>query len=131
MDKLIDDIRKDRKAGTPGPFKETTDHDWVLDTEGESAYFVIAGAGGKPVFVAAVESAFGFDDRNQADARRLCRIDDMEARILADAEALKAADALADLVDRDWSNETSETFRAMRRALAAYRQAREGSHSQP
>lgn len=106
---LIEKIKADREAGTRGPYRKTLDHEWSLDTGGSNAYFVIAGATG-PFAIVAVEDAWAFDDRNEADQRRVCRLDQMEAALLA-AEALVAA------IDAE------EDIRDVRAALAAYREA--------
>ena len=90
-DTLLEQIKADRENGTQGPFRKTSDHEWCLDTGGENSYFVVAGHHG-PFAIVAVERAFGMDDHNEADMRRVCAIPDMEARILRDAETIKAAE---------------------------------------
>ena len=64
----------------------------------------------------------------EADARRLVRIPEMEARIIADAKIIKAADELADASnaacdDNDVGNWSQYKYAEMRSKLAAYRAA--------
>ena len=109
---LIDKIKADREWGSNGPFFADSDTDWCLDTSGENSCYYINSADG-PWAVVAVESAFGEDNRNDADMRRVCRIPDMEA-------ALLAAEELARLVVAQSSMSNLGEIDA---ALAAYRKA--------
>jgi hypothetical protein len=130
-DKLVEQIKADRENGTQGPFQKTSDHEWYLDTGGENAYFVISGRHG-PFAVVAVEEAWGMDEHNEADMRRVCAIPDMEARILSDAETIKAAKemaAAAEVVCVKCESTTEAVTildqTALREALAAFNEALE------
>jgi hypothetical protein len=85
-DKLVEQIKQDREAGTPGPWKTDTEY----DVTGPMGWMVadMLVLDGNP---SATEAA---------NARRIARVPDMEARILADAEVIKAAEELAHCVER-------------------------------
>jgi len=94
-DELIERINADCETGTPGP--------WAWDKPNGFTY-----EGG---FYAGNETVCDFGDSesyypkegeppNDTDARRIARVPDMEARILADAKIIKAAQELADAVDK-------------------------------
>lgn len=102
---LIDDIRKDREAGTPGPWDRQGDHKYNTD-------FGVFSKNGR-----AVCSSGGYSDgkettyeENKANARRIARVPDMEA-------ALLAADELADAIAM------SKPWDEIDACLTAYRKA--------
>ena len=110
---LIEKIKDDCEIGTPGPYQKTLDHEWSLDTGGSNAYFVIAGPTG-PFAIVAVEDAWAFDDQNEADQRRVCRLDQLEALAIMSKDLAEIVQAHIDA--------TGGTD-AERAALAAYREA--------
>lgn len=85
---LVDDIKRDVEAGTPGPW-EISDERGVMgsrliyseDKYGIGEVWDISGS-----------------SENEPNARRTARVPEMEARILADAERLKAADELIEVI---------------------------------
>jgi len=82
-DEMIEKINADREAGTPGPWSAFTDDtkphtNVVSPTPSTTCVFYLTNR-----------------TKDEPDICRIARVPDMEARILADAEALKAADALA------------------------------------
>ena len=91
----ITDLRNDREAGTSGPYSVTTDHEWSLETGGSNAYYVIQSGNGVPFAIVAVEDAWAFDKINEADMRRVKRLDTMEQALL------------------DWSDAMNEVRQAM------------------
>lgn len=132
---LIDDIKRDREAGTPGrwvsPY-ELYDNGWELETGGENTYVGIgpkcAGQSKPPVAITAVESAFGRDAVVDANARRIARVPDMEAALLAadrlayEAGFLNSASPLGGYSDRQLSIDRAVVADILK-ALAAYREA--------
>lgn len=84
---LIEDIRNDCEAGTPGPWHVGKDAE-----EGKGFGWFIGGGGYCRAQVV------GPIIHTQANARRIARVPDMEARILSDAVKLKAAEELADAI---------------------------------
>ena len=124
-DKLIEQIKANRKAGTAGPFTlfaAKAGRGYTIAVETDDGEFISWG---------------GFDWRRgckgfkhaKADASRCSIIPEMEARILADAEALKAADELAEAVVA-WSECNEQelvdcVINNLQSALTAYRKARE------
>jgi hypothetical protein len=106
---LIDDIKRDREAGTPGPWS-------VVTTDGPDCRVL----GGFDVFGQCVSGTTWINPNNdnvaaKANARRIARVPDMEAALIA-AEEL--AQELETLHDAEFSG-------SLRRALAAYRKATE------
>ena len=124
---MIDDIKRDREAGTQGPW---SGHNMVHE-EGRAmtpeeigeyvANSVKMGAEGRFLFVSGKHADGGDCDvchtgngpRGMANTARIARVPDMEAALIA-AEGL--ADALDTLHDAEFSGQ-------LRRALAAYRAA--------
>lgn len=96
---MIDDIRKDRERGTVGAWKRTKDSYEVADADG---WYVCRSFSGP------------------TNARRIARVPDMEA-------ALLAADELADAVS-EWGakGRTKATAAALNKAYGNYRAATEG-----
>ena len=81
-DELIERIKADREAGTGG--------DWPIND----------GMNSRPIEVAACYLAHfsggqGAAKHQKANTRRIARVPDIEARILADAKIIEAAEALA------------------------------------
>lgn len=101
---MIEDIKRDREAGTPGPWSKTVNSGEVATQDGTWV--------GR-----AVDAATG---EGQANARRIARVPSMEA-------ALLAAEELADAVD-EWGakGRTEATAAALNTALGNYRAATEG-----
>ncbi len=139
MSDLIERIRADREAGTPGP--------WVmggaLDHTSAFDHYDPFGPDGCSVACVSGETEGNADPIDVINARRIARVPEMESRILADAEALKAADALIDHAQAAhdelalWFECASELERhgfeigdteaamnALDRAITAYRKAR-------
>lgn len=102
---LIDDIRRDREAGTPGPWEKRSFQSGTVQVvlrewnnskpdptrDGSmygyhSAYMTMYNIGW--------QDESDTDREKSANASRIARVPEMEARILADTEALKAADGL-------------------------------------
>lgn len=113
-DKLIETIKADREAGTPGP--------WDTDEGGEVHHF------GRTVFAWPLWSDQSDLERVQADMRRGKSVPDYEARILADAEVIKAAVGLADAADdqlvyMDMCDDIGDLEENLRAALTNFRQA--------
>lgn len=109
---LIDDIRKDREAGTPG--------EWSLENRGPISIRVITAKDGQVELADAwsKDGDSGLDDLGaDANARRIARVPDMEAALLAMTEAFTEAEyAMAELGDpetalsvleRAWKEATS------------------------
>jgi hypothetical protein len=112
---LIDDIKRDRDAGTPGP--------WIQNLGMLTKY---DGDTTKPIEVAGLGmahfSAGSLSFCHQiANSRRIARVPDMEAALLAAenlanaVSVLSGAACLDDDGPSDWEN--------MRSALVAYREA--------
>jgi hypothetical protein len=93
-DKLIEKIKADREAGTPGPWRIVD-----CDSYGDrcKVFFKEIWNDETDILVT-TEVTRAHNDGGAANIRRIARVPDMEARILADAEALKAADELAEAV---------------------------------
>jgi hypothetical protein len=91
-DKMIEQTKADRDAGTPGPWtddKKTHDQPYLSIKIGKKFHTVCT------IWIddAPVED---FNSEQEVNARRIARVPDMESRILADAEVIKAAEELAD-----------------------------------
>ncbi|WP_162685483.1 hypothetical protein [Roseovarius amoyensis] len=140
---LTDDIRRD--LSRPQVAKKSSGKWHVVSDDPAPGWVGVAG----PSF--GVRTPTTATDLNgedyiarHADARRIARVPEMEARILADAEALKAADEhlvkrlkalqtyfnldeeeLASLT-KDERADTIRQHRLISEALTAYRKAREG-----
>jgi hypothetical protein len=95
-DKLIERIKADREAGTPGPWVGGDDPDGEICTGDDVCAWICC---------------VNYDDTTNAqassDARRISHVPDMEARILADADRIEALEA-----ERD---ENEGAFRVWRR----------------
>lgn len=125
MSGLIERIRADREAGTPGPWQVSG----VRSTR-EIHGHQIDGKDLAGVAVVTYSDATTEEHRGSlSDGRRIARVPEMESRILADAEALKAADEMAieysSLIEQ--VDELQEfNLDPDREALTAYRKARGG-----
>jgi len=140
-DKLIEQIEADREAGTPGPWcvpDQTYRRNLTVDVNRDNL-IPCPGSGGAMSYTEEV-CTLGWNNTDHwlANARRIACVPDMEARILADAETLKAADehlfkrlkalqVYFDLSDEELEaltpNERADTLRQHRlitEALAAY-----------
>lgn len=85
-DTLIEEIKRNRAAGTPGP--------WTWGTEsGDWPDHSLVGGDGDPILAWDMDLGFRFEKAE--DARRIAAVPDMESRILADAEVIKSAEELA------------------------------------
>ena len=120
-DKLIEQIKANRKAGTAEPFTlfaAKAGRGYTIAVENDDGEFISWG---------------GFDWRRgckgfkhaKADASRCSIIPEMEARILADAEALKAAERLA-VIALNTECATQADAEQLRAAVNAYCKARKG-----
>lgn len=103
-DTLLEQIKADREIGTPGPW-EVPDQTWtqnltVTTAGGLDAVMIgCPGTGGAMSYTDEVCTLSWKDDHEWlANARRIARVPDLEARILRDAETIKAAEALADVL---------------------------------
>lgn len=119
---LIDDIRKDREAGTPGP--------WGNGKTGEEQRLIL-GDGGAGKYVCTVKihqipRVMGMLEETIRDtnARRIARVPDMEAVLLAAEEAMFQYETLIKDVVRLNEFDLSEDYEA----IAAYRKATRESH---
>lgn len=54
---------------TPGPWAETNDSDWSVDTDGSNTFIHIGPLGQDPVAIAVVDAAWGKDELLDANAR--------------------------------------------------------------
>ena len=116
---LIDDIKRDREAGTQGPWEWDKPEYWPDWDEREGYLGGVYHGDGSVILFGDNTTYYPCEGKppSEHDARRIARVPDMEA-------ALLAADALADLVselletvpDTDWD-------RAAHSALDAYREA--------
>ena len=103
---LIDDIRKDREAGTPGRWKspyETWDHGWELQTPCDNTYQGVgpecADDSKTPIAIIGVNSAFGKDHILEANARRIARVPDLEAAYISAVEEIAELKAIIARID--------------------------------
>lgn len=132
---LIDDIKRDREAGTSGPWEKRSFQSGTVQVvlrewnnskpdptrDGSmygyhSAYMTMYNIGW--------QDQDDTDREKSANASRIARVPEMEARILSDAEALKAADELADRIAKaqsGWPHKPGWVDEA----ITAYRKARE------
>lgn len=127
---IIDDIKADREAGTGGDWVhdyETFDNGWTLDTEGENTY---TGIGPKcddqsktPIAIVAVESAWGLDELLNANARRIARVPQLEAIVLAADKVVEAALAEVDAFCVLEDSHQIATRRELEDALDQFREA--------
>lgn len=92
---IIEAIKKNREAGTPGPWMapyETWDNGWSLDTDSENSYVGIGPAcedqDQTPIAITAVES-LRKDDELDANAARIARVPELEEIALAAAELME------------------------------------------
>ena len=99
---MIEDIKRDREAGTPGP--------WRTSKVNPSRVF---GPDSQPVMDR--DPTFSQEVKFEANARRIARIPDLEAALLAADELARAVDGLHD--------STGLSSLALTEALAAYRRA--------
>ncbi|SLN74894.1 hypothetical protein ROJ8625_04122 [Roseivivax jejudonensis] len=105
---LIDDIRKDREAGTPGP--------WSAFTDDNKPHTNIV----SPTPVTQCVFSLNGRHKRETDIRRIARVPDMEAALLA-AEGL--ASCVESLDDPRNEEEANEIYGAMLAALRRYREA--------
>lgn len=107
---LIDDICKDREAGTPGPWVVEED---IIANQVQGFPLILADT----YMVVGTEGMYGDIDTDYANAKRIARVPDMEA-------ALLAAEELADAIKgcyMDFSSDHDAT--RYWDALDAYRRA--------
>jgi len=126
-DKMIEQIKADRDAGTPGPWaddKKTHDQPYLSIKIGKKFHTVCT------IWLddAPIED---FNSEQEVNARRIARVPDMEARILADAKVIEAAKELADLMSigecpwREGTREHRDFWQDRQEALADYTAALE------
>ena len=135
---LIDDVKRDREAGTDGP--------WHCHFGDEGAkcncQYVLAEYGGMGSIATldVCEDMAGYwgDDngpdepQSKANARRICRVPDMEAALLAADEHARASDnrlgkwMSAALSDPETCEEMKSDINAWFSTLSTYRKAVEG-----
>lgn len=109
---LLDDIKRDREAGTPGP--------WLVSDEWNVTgleYEVVAGS-------ASVSS----DKESEANARRIAHVPDMEAALLAAEGCANWCDVLIEVIqstscDPDDPDGFEKVLNGAAMFLAAYRAA--------
>lgn len=106
---LIKQIKRDREAGTPGP--------WATDWTGCD-------------FWCGPCTVLGGSRQSETDARRIARVPDMEAALLAADELASAASWLADSsqleIGHDY-DDGKDPLSVISNALAAYRAAVSGA----
>ena len=107
---LLDEIKRDREAGTPGPWCNSH-----LDTR----EFEVE-ENGQPV-----GETYGRDDETFANARRCVRVPDMEKALLAAEKLAKATDALMERDTETSGSAEQPYYDDVDAALAAYRAATE------
>jgi len=136
-DKLIEQIKADREAGTPGPW-EFRDPNLYDDPNPNEIVGQLKGAtryGEKGVWEVCQLDQDDIEDghpRVVADARRIARVHDMESRILAGAEVIEALKAaLADIAEGEpeWPDDPAREWQWCRKrakeALAPFNAALE------
>lgn len=131
-DKMIEQIEADRDAGTPGPW-QVPDQTWRRNLTVEICDDMLIpcpGSGGAMSYTDTVCTLeWNGTDVWHSNARRIARVPDMEARIRADAEVIKAAEALAEAVTREREMPCQDIdmqlreIQAVDEAVAAFRQA--------
>lgn len=108
---LIDHIKRDREAGTPGPWVSAKDdpNDGPEDVIMAGEYYV--------------SSAHYITDhsKTESNARRIARVPDMEAALLAAENLANAVSVLSGAACLD--DDGSSDWENMRSALDAYRDA--------
>ena len=124
---LIEQIKRDREAGTPGPWqraKSLRNHrldDFNVDGPDRRG---ICSTGGY------ADGKEGTHDENKANARRIARVPDLEAALLAADELATAASWLADSsqleIGHDY-DDGKDPLSVINNALAAYRAAVSGA----
>lgn len=110
---MIDDIKRDREAGTPGPWINSKFGCQVLTGDSWSSICMLKGAAGWEDGRGAYEQDYMWQIQ-EANARRIARLPDLEAKYIALKEA---ADELADAL------ESSDPWPEIESALARYREA--------
>ena len=107
---MIDAIKRDREAGTPGSWVAGKSAFEVFNADHGSMNYEIASG---YTLIAAL-----YSDDIGPDARRIARIPQMEAALLAAVE-------LADCVEQDWQEASYAEFVEMKDKLTAFRKALE------
>lgn len=112
---MIEDIKRDREAGTPGPWSAFTDDtaphtNIVSPVPHTSCVFSLAGR-----------------DKRHPDIDRLCRVPDMEAALIAAEELADAAECIRHwhdaMADGSGMVVSSEHVHKLREKVTAYRAA--------
>lgn len=110
---MIEQIKADREAGTPGPWSAFTDDtaphtNIVSPVPHTRCVFSLAGR-----------------DKRHPDIKRVCRVPDMEAALIAAEEMAGAADCIRHwhdaMADGSGMVVSSEHVHKLREAVAAYR----------
>lgn len=119
---LIDDIRADREKGTPGPWRygraakpQDGAYDWGVKGYVEGHFEVVAEAFGR--------SSETHYPPAETNARRIARVPQMEAALLAAKELAEASKALCDENQVRSGLARYETKKRFETALAAFREA--------
>lgn len=110
---LIDDIRKDREAGTPGEWR-VLDGKHSLQIHSEKHWIANIKC----------ESCPAHEDAN---ARRIARVPEMEAALIAADEALQKADALVALVAEALNDYKIDNEYVQIEAVEIYTKSREAT----
>jgi hypothetical protein len=125
-DQLIERIKRDRNQGHPVD-------DWCVKPHDHYPGFLVIEGPSFTITVFTVATNLDSKDYadGDADARRIARVPDMESRILADAEVIKAAEELADILDRPAQSDGDlgryhYDWNRVDAALYAFRKAQEG-----
>lgn len=110
----IDAMKRDREAGTPGP--------WSYDeVEGE----IFHDDSDVMPWVACVNASETGDSQFTADTRRIARVPDMEAAVLAAVELINAVEQERNMVCQDYGKQ-AECASRVDAAIAAFRLATGG-----
>jgi len=118
-DGLVERIKADREAGTPGP--------WTIN-ECESygdrcKTFYKEVWNDKTDILVTTEVTRAHNDGGNANLRRIASVPDMEARILADAKVIKAAEELAEQCEAAFDGVDAVGNSDFYKALAAFNAA--------
>ncbi len=114
---LIDDIKRDREAGTPGPWHLHDCKDW----DGRATYHYQE-VWTEDCDVIAAEVYRAHNDGGSANMSRIARIPEMEAALLAAEELAEAVEGEDQMMCQDW-NLQNQVVERKQAALAAFKKA--------
>lgn len=123
---LIDDIRKDREAGTAGPW--SVPHLARDDVRCTCGYILAeyGGMGSIAEVSIAKQNDFDWGDDDgpaapvaKANARRIARVPQMEAALIAAEELAKAYEALCEMTGKDFHKHECSKLNAFLVAIGA------------